>query len=181
MTIEELETKLAETEQQLTDARDTLESWKQKHEDALGALHEAFDARDEETHNESIVVMECREAVAHFSRRVNKLEGQVEGARHRLNEAKYARQKLELQESQANARAALSAYEDELIETARDLYQRSWDAQDGYNQLVDPFNQLADQVDGRHAIRISRMDGLDLFNYVTGVLRAAVREGRLGS
>jgi chromosome segregation ATPase len=181
MTIEELKAELTNEQQELADIQRALADWKARHEDALDALHDAFDTEDEKTHAQSIVVMEAREAVLHFHRRVNELEKQVKGTHRRLTEAQYTKRRQEVQESQANARAALAAYEDELIEACRDLYEQSWVAQNGHNQLVDPFNQLADQVDGRHAMRISRMDGLDLFNYVVGVLQYAIHEGRLGS
>lgn len=177
--IEELVQKREEIEQQLEDVSDKLSYWQAKLAEAEAELTDAV-LGGEATYERTIARQEAQFAVTTLKQRRAELKQELRQAEREVLEARYEQGKREILKVQSEAHERLGDIEDELIEVATRCWQESWRAQSDANKATGEFNgQVANRAGAPTLSFITRMNGLDVFEYCTGVLRAATIEGDL--
>jgi hypothetical protein len=179
MSIDELERKQQELKAALVSAKKRRAGWQRKLAAAKAQLKEAM-LSDNTTDQPTLKVQEAHAGVQTFTDHVRELEVKLKPVEQALRQAQYEQRRGEVFRRRNEAHETLRQAETELLEAIQRVYEESWAAQDEVNAIIEDFNRNEVARAGASALsKIKRMNGLSAFDYVDGLIRAALHEGRI--
>lgn len=176
--LEELKQHQAELKQFLQKARERRQRWQGDLAQRQAELKEAILA-DEGVYKRNNRVQAAKAAVATWSEKIAETEQELEAIEGEMAELEYKKRKAEVAQARRDAYQAIEQAESDLLGSMRECYSKALQAQREYNRQARGLGSLAKQVGQRPPTEIGRMNGLGVVDYVDGIIRAAVHEGRL--